>query len=387
MASIVSDNLGQDVRACWQIDRSNSHRSTVSLFTVTGTAGSKVQNVIVKQQKAREEEPYGPSVPQGPAWRLFNEWAALAFIQEECPPPRMSPELIGGNREHGFLVLEDLGEDAERSLHQRDSEAAENYLTELVRSASRLHAQTADRQQDYYALRQSFGPTQPDFLSVVATPDPHTDPGQRLRNWWPAICNTFGTKPHAESETNLDTVAHSIGNPGAFGSLTHGDFVPGNDLRSNSIRKLFDFEIADYRHALLDGAADPSIFHRGGRGEAIPMAVQTRLRNAYRQELVTGCREAADDHRFFAEVTRACIYRSLFQLHSILRSDLLTVNHNWGSTTEWHRILKALNAIIWTSSEYTHLEAIGETARRIQKKLIDLWPPEVHTTPYFPAFT
>jgi tRNA A-37 threonylcarbamoyl transferase component Bud32 len=311
----------------------------------------------------------------------------LEFLRDACESPLLYPEFLGGNVEQGLLVLEDLGDTClSKLLFRDDPDPAESYLTDLVRILGRLHAQTCKRGAEYRSIREQLGPTERHFLSVVEPPDAHSNISKRLCAWLAAICDAFDVEPCKEWASDIELIAASVDKPGPYECLTHGDFCPGNDLLVGGQLRFIDFEISSFRHALIDGPADPSIFHRAGRGEAIPFEVQLKLRDAYREELAKGCPEAGDDTSFYEEVTRICVYRCLFQLKSVLREDILTRNDRWGSTTDWQRIFKALDSVVWTTESYSGIEGIGKTAERIREKLRKTWPHTAQVSPPFPAF-
>src|SRR5205823_3190825 len=65
-----------------QILEEASGRSQVSRYPVLDAPGHAPASVIVKQVTARPGEQYTPDQPGGVAERFFNEWAALALLNE-----------------------------------------------------------------------------------------------------------------------------------------------------------------------------------------------------------------------------------------------------------------------------------------------------------------
>lgn len=84
-------------------------RSKVSRFSVLEGPQCAPQSVIVKQAVAVGREVYNPDLPDGPAWRLFNEWAGLQFLTETSGGPSPTPRFYAGDRDHGLLALVDMG--------------------------------------------------------------------------------------------------------------------------------------------------------------------------------------------------------------------------------------------------------------------------------------
>lgn len=382
--SVVSGIVGSPIRLEWRMDMTNSWRSKVSIYHITEGQQFGHTDLILKQARTRDHETYELDLPRGPAWCLANEWAGLQFLTESLEDPLPGPRFFGGDRTHGFILMENLGDDHDESLYQDDPEAAGAYLLQMVQAAGRLHARTTGKHSAYRRIREALGPTTPHFMSVVA-PTSDLEIAARTKKWWLDLCNAFNVTPPEGWQSEILVVAQCVSDPGPFGAFTHGDFVPGNDLRVGNGRRLFDFEISDYRHALLDGAADSSIFQRSLQGR-IPVSVQLRLRDAYRSELTRGCPEAGDDGLFYRALVEVCVFRCLFHLHTFLRPDLLTRNNSNDSASDWHRILKALDVMNWTIDYYGYLPILGATTQTIAKKLRSIWPDEVHEVPFYRPF-
>jgi hypothetical protein len=81
---LLSERFEGKVRlgACQEIS-GGSGRSKVSRYRILECPQDAPKSVIVKQVVANgREEIYNPGSPDGPARRLFNEWAGLRFLTE-----------------------------------------------------------------------------------------------------------------------------------------------------------------------------------------------------------------------------------------------------------------------------------------------------------------
>src|SRR5262245_61745736 len=83
--------------------------SKVSRFPVLEGPQGAPKSVIVKQVIAVGSEIYSPDSPDGPARRLFNEWAGLQFLTETSGGASPTPRFYAGDRDQGLLAFEDLG--------------------------------------------------------------------------------------------------------------------------------------------------------------------------------------------------------------------------------------------------------------------------------------
>ena len=367
----------------WQDELTDSPYSFVSRFAVNDD--SDYPSIVVKQYRVLTDQAGTPSDPSGPLSRLYDEYAALRFIEETDRSGRIGPRAIALDPDQCVLVQEDLGEDENQALRGDDPDEAENYLLDYVRTLGRLHGITSGREEAYERLREGMGPTRHSLLAGVEVEKPVEIEPMLLR-WWSAISGALGVENRESCELDLSDVAEFVRRPGAYNCLTHGDVCNGNELRVDGKVVLIDFENAAFRHALLDSAADPSIFQSCYRGDLIPTDVQLRMRDVYRAELVKGCPDASDDASFYGAIARACVFRSLYQLKRMVKPGILDRNEPFGSTTKWQRILKALDAIVWVTNTYVTLPAIGNAADYARAQLLGKWPEEYHASPLFPAF-
>src|SRR5262249_21192174 len=85
------------------------------------------------------------------AWRFFNEWAGMQFVERlRCERP-LAPRVYGGDRAAGLVVMEDLGESGSLAdlLLGADPVRAEAGLAESAATVGQLHAASLGRWEDY----------------------------------------------------------------------------------------------------------------------------------------------------------------------------------------------------------------------------------------------
>lgn len=147
-------SLGQDESL------GGSDRSKVYRFLVLSDSAGLPKSITVKQAGELSHESYDPDVPEGPAWRLFNEWAGLQFLTELTGADTPTPKFYGGDREAGIVILEDLGQGAQLDhlLLGDDGQAAEQGLLGLMTALGQLHALTIGHQSTFDTLRDRLGP-------------------------------------------------------------------------------------------------------------------------------------------------------------------------------------------------------------------------------------
>jgi hypothetical protein len=154
---LLSERFAGKVRLSSAEEIRSSHRSRVSRYLVLEGPPGAPQSVIVKQAIAVGREVYDQDRPDGPAWRLFNEWAGLQFLTESCGDASPSPQFYAGDRDSGFLVLEDLGtcKRLDQVLLGDDPSSAEATLVAFAATLGRMHAHTLGKQAEYERIRSS----------------------------------------------------------------------------------------------------------------------------------------------------------------------------------------------------------------------------------------
>lgn len=360
-----------------------SPRSAVWRLTVLDGPSDAPASVILKSALSDQEEPYDPEASGGgPAWRLFNEWAGLQFLERIFAGDPPAPRLYGGDRARGFIVMEDMGagENLLTPLLAHDPLAATDAVVDLMRIVGRMHARSIGHHHVYARLRGALGPTAAHFSPAAEACFP---PGQIVATIHATLA-ALRLTPVRGMEADLRAVRTFWARPGPFLAFTQGDVAPGNEVRRGRERTLVDFELSGMRHALTEGVSVRMHFLTGG-GLRLPDAVARQMEQAYRAELIQGCPEAGDDLLFARGLVEACGYVTSALL-SWAMPGILERDEVWGLATYRQLLLRRLDVLSHTAAEMGYLEALGQTASRMAERLRSLWPPEARALPYYPAF-
>jgi len=350
-------------------------RSKVSRFPVLEGPQCAPQSVIVKQAVAVGREVYNPELPDGPAWRLFNEWAGLQFLTETSGGASPTPRFYAGDRDHGLLALEDLGasKGLDQALLGADPAYAEAMLVAFAETLGQMHALTIGKQAEFERIRGGLGPRKSN------TPD---NWGNWLATALRNMAQVAGIEPALGIDEELRIVAKKLAEPGSYLAYLHHDPCPDNCLITDDGLKLIDFEFGGYGHALQDGIYGRIHFPTCWCVNRLPEHVPPKMEAAYRAELIKGCPEAADDERFYLAALEACA-ACVINSHN---ARTLLEDHRWGISTMRQRALLRFD-IFWKMTEdYGHLKSVGATVRGIANKLRAQWPAEADAMPYYPAF-
>jgi len=370
-------------------------KSVVVRCLVKGRGAGLPDTLIVK--KAREDRmgyfPDSQATPNA-AHELFNDWAAARFLDGLGHDPPLSPRFYAGDREHGLIVLEDLG-DGEApntidALQGLNPQLAEQTLVEHAALLGKLHAATIGRYEEYRQIRLGLGPA-PQPLKLYHDPwsearlshIPTSDVDEAISSYRAVFAALeIRSQPGVEDEiAHVTTVVEA--DPGPFLAYCKGDQnAAGDYLRRQTKPRLFDFDAGGFRHALIEGMPGRMTW---GCQMRIPPRVQSGMEKAYQTALSSGYAEATDDRVFYRGLIEAgARWNILHLIHRVPAA--LSGDYQRGLTTLRQQVVAWLEAFADLSDERQQLQALGKSAREAVKRLRELWPAEVCSLPYYPAF-
>jgi hypothetical protein len=370
-------------------------KSVVVRCRVESSGAGLPEALIVK--KIREDRGgYFPDsqAAQNVAHELFNDWAAACFLDGLGHDPPLSPRFYAGNRENGLIALEDLG-DGEApntidALQGRDPQLAEQTLVEHAALLGQLHAATMGRYEEYRQIRLELGPA-PHPLKLYhapwsearLSPIPASEIDQAISSYR-ATFASLGLRPRPGADEEIAHVTTGVeDNPGPFLAYCKGDQnLAGDYLRRQTKPRLFDFDQGGFRHALIEGMPGRMTW---GCQMRIPARVQSEMERAYQTALSCGYAEVADDRVFYHGMIEAAARWHI--LHIVHRTpDALSRDYQRGLTTLRQQVVAWLDAFADLSEERQRLQALGKSAREAAQRLRELWPADVCSLPYYPAF-
>ncbi len=349
---------------------------------VQSTSADLPTTIIIKQARNRGGQIYRPDEPSfwGLAHRLFNEWAGAHFLQAVAPTAHFGPRLFAANREAGFIVLEDLGNDTsvKNALLGRNSQQAETELLMLAATLGRLHAATVGHRSDFEQMRDGLGPRDPTMYPRYA--------GYLQNSFGPlqTLLSEFGIEPDSRLTSEVTMLARALAEPGEFAVYTHGDPCPLNWLRHNGALRAIDFEFGGFEHALLDAMHGRMLFPTYGFPQGIPQALVQSMEHDYRSELVKGCHIAADDGTFARGAVEACAFWIVFCLIRDLKPALSARDASAKITAQC--LVARLQGFVIAAEGNEQFPALRATAHSLIAKLVEVWSMEAYALPDYPAF-
>jgi len=314
--------------------------------------------------------------PLDPA-RGLTDWASLAFLSQIADSGPIAPQLFGGDAEHRFFVMEDLGEEGsiEHLLLSPDSSRATTMLCALARQMGALHATTMGKENLFQRMCKNLS------LATVSSRFQEAErwlEGCRKVEGW---CRELSYMPPTGFEQACIQIAHTFAHPGDFLAFTHGDPAPTNNHLSGSKIYLVDFEYAGFRHALYDLTGWNILC-------PLPPACVRLMSDHLRAALASAC-PAVECHEIYQSAWAImCTYRAMALL-SWMPLRLIKQNESW--VDEWSR-REAMVAALSRWEEATRgikgLEVMSVVAIQLLRRCQTLWPGiEADSIPEWPAFT
>jgi hypothetical protein len=221
---------------------------------------------------------------------LRSDYAATAFLWDLCPG--VTARVIAADLDAGLYVTEDLG--AGPSLGELlagtvRSEAA-NALVAFATVLGRMHAATAGLDGEYYRRRQLLGPADPIAYRTLLGELSLAEAANRVLE-----AQISGRSAPRHARADVQGILAVLNEPGPLLAISNGDPCPYNCVVSNGSARLFDFELAGYRHALLDIAYLHLGFHWCYQPGRIPPDVLGEAEAAYRMQAGVGIPAILDE--------------------------------------------------------------------------------------------
>jgi len=340
-------------------------------------AGGGPASLIVKQVHSE-----ATSLQQADTWdvqRFCRDWAGAQFLNSLQDHAPYSPCFYGGDREAGFILLEDLGMHAslvEPLLNGEEADAVQALLSYAARLGT-LHADTIGQEARFTQLWQTLTPP------VGSVTQEATRLAAQIVLLQQHVERLGARVPPAFGE-EIATTLIALHTPGPFWAYLHGDPCPDNVVYTGAEVRLIDFECGRFGHALCDGTYGRMLFPTCWCANRLPETVVARMETVYRAALLPGCPAAADDGLFADALVDACGYWLLRTLVQHLPRAFDEDGH-WDIAPIRPRLVSRLEAFITTAEAYHRHPAMRETAHQVLEVVRRHWPA-TPPLPLYPAF-
>ena len=358
-----------------------SNRSHVSRYHVVAGGPGDVETVVVKHAVARAGEQYDPTATDGPAVRLFNDWAGLAFLSEcfanadDSPFPRF----IAGDGTNGLIVMHDIGagKGLDHYLLGNDAAAAEECMTALFTTLGRVHAATCGKQARYDEIRDALGPRKPEVL------DEHI---QWHREHPIKGLAYLGVDVQKEFLDEIEECIKVLRDDGPFRVYTHHDPCPDNLLWIDGRVYLLDFEFSGMANAAVDMRYPRAIWPTCWCANRTPGPIIERLEATYRNELIQGCPAAAEDSLFYRQMAAGCAEAAMAMIGQDWMKWCIEKMAKLGDFRVVQQMIARLEGFALVSEQHNQFPIMGAASRAAATSIRSRMPNDFRELPMYMAF-
>lgn len=328
--------------------------------------------------------------------RFASDWAGLEFASLFQKHAHFVPKFYAGNKEHRFILIEDLGQvhiSLVDSLTSNNTEKAIAALQRFMKALGSFHAASFGHTDKYLMILKSINEDADKIHKELEIAPSDFLPEIK------SIYDILGLQLNPDVIEEAQSLFESLYNPGPFTVLTHGDICPDNvyDHDECSDLQLIDFEWACVRNALLDGTYLRMSMPTCWCAKAIPPSIIDPLEQLYREELKQTIPDASDDFAYNKAYVESCGFWVLQQtlpfIKSVLDNDRIGASGPTPENSLWKdeensvrpRVLSRLQAFIDVSAKHNHLPNISKMSSQILYALQKRWP-ETKFLEFYPAF-
>ena len=376
---VLSDHLGTPVQVNHAEQVSEAGRRNLLLrLHLSGNTATVPHSVILKKTEGFKAE----VTTNWEFKRFLSDWAGSAFLSRL--PSAHAPRFLGATLEHGFVLLEDLGNDHQslvEPLLDGTPETASGALERLMDRLAGMHADTLGRKTEFQALLNTIHPAAVDTVCGHDALTP-ADGDATLTT----LTDLLEVKPNPERlGAEIQAVVEEVRQPGVFSAYVHGDPCPDNIFDNDQGLRLIDFEFGFFGHALLDMIYPRMMMPTCWCANQVPIELVQMLEHRYRRALGSVCPEVLDDRVFIPALVRVCAFSLLSSMQWQL-SQALQSNGTWGITTYRGRMLARLQTFTAMPGAGDCLPELVGLCAQVRTVLQERWSEDA-PSPIYPSLT
>jgi len=315
--------------------------------------------------------------------QFANEVAALVFLAAYCP--EMAPRLLFADPDTLVLGMEDLGGLPSLSdiLTGSNATRATEGMVELARTIGRLHCRSVGRSEDYYLALERIADVDRESDRFFIR---HRDVRGCLDEVSDLTHRLGLSRPDGKVAAEFECAMELLREPDDCLAFTTGDPCPDNEFIDNGAVRLIDFEVAGFRHALLDVAYFVLPFPNCWCWRRLPDSVTAAMVGVYRSEVRSAMPSIAGEEDFDAALVQCCLAWLVFHLATRLPW-ICDGNREHGLFNERERLLAILRNFVELPATYVVAPGAHAWMVALASQLARRWPEETGPIQLYPAFT
>lgn len=322
--------------------------------------------------------------------RFARDWAGIEFLTKIGT--HHAPHFYGGNLEHQFIILEDLGEPHHSLVGPLTyASTPENIhhamiaLETYTRRIGRMHADTFGKTKEFEKILLEIYPKALRLHSLQEK-------------------DISGVLSCIKQYLKIDSIAlhqeiediHTTLSADDFKVLLHGDICPDNVYFQKSEMQIIDFEYGDIGHALVDGVYLRMSMPSCWCSKRVPEDIVTQMETIYHQELQKKM-DGATIENFNKALVYACAFWIIrvinWHVDELMQADRLCPSGPVDSASLWKpeenlfrpRVLSRLQAFVDLTQKHPYLPELSRVISDLVSDLKDKWPTSTYMG-YFPVF-
>lgn len=310
--------------------------------------------------------------------RFSRDWAGLEFISNLEASVKLVPQFYGGNKEHRFILIEDLGNthiSLVDTLTGNDIDIAKKSILHYMETLGQFHG-LAHKHIDWYkqilhSLNHELEPKKNENI----------DKKKKVANTLKKLSLSISSALEAE----IDDIYRIVNHSRDFSTLRHGDICPDNVFYNHKQNKIhiIDFEWSFVANALLDAVYLRMCMPTCWCVRAFPENIIEDFEPIYRRELIKNIPAAGDDQLYYESYVAACGYYILEEI--IYVKDVLAKEVDVSKHTLPHpkwkieynisrpRILYRLKVFVAMAEKYEIFPHLRTLVEDILKELEIMW--------------
>jgi Phosphotransferase enzyme family len=314
--------------------------------------------------------------------QFANEVAALEFLAASYP--EMAPRLLVADADALVLGMEDLGGLPSLSdvLIGSDATRATEAMVELARTIGRLHRRSVGRSEDYYLTRQRIAEVDRETDRFFIRRRDVRGCLEEVRD----LTQQLGLPgPDEGVAAEFEGAMELLREPGDCLAFTTGDPCPDNEFIDHGSVRLIDFEVAAFRHALLDVAYFVLPFPNCWCWRRLPDSLTAAMLSAYKTEVLAAMPSIAVDEDFDAALTRCCLAWLVFHLATRLPW-IGDTNREHDLFNERERLIAMLRNFVALPATSDLIPSAGAWLLGLADELARRWPEQTGPIKLYPVF-
>lgn len=311
---------------------------------------------------------------------FFRDWASLEFLQNIMGDETVAPRVFTGNKDEGYFVMEDLGNEAPlvNVLRNGAFSEASQAMSQYGALLGLLHGVSAGKSEPFNQVYQKM------MAGCCLEPE-------KFHHLFEMFIQNLRKLEIVFPATALDELwdaAEILEHTDRLNVFTHGDPVGGNILNSGGRWRMVDFEAGRFQNGFIEGVFPRMIFPTSGLDMVMGMPEKAwrAAETEYLLKVGETIPEVQDEVVRGVAITAACAFWLLVTWDSWMEHALVGDFSADRVRRVRQCVIARMERFIITSHEFRGMTRLGDEIEKLVRRLRSVWPNEDCDLPFYPAF-